>query len=817
MAERDLQIIIKAQDFATKEIKKLQWEVRRFWNESKKATRNMSSGLSEVKSLALQVASAIGAIEIGKGIINLTNQLEQNTVAFTTMLWSAEEAKILLEDLSTFAAQTPFELTGIRQTAKQLLAFWFESQELIPTLKALWDVASGLSVPIEQIAYAYGQVRTANQLYWTELRQFMNAWVPLLAELADMFWKTEVEVKKMVESGLVWFNDVEKAFARMSWEWWAFFNLMDKQASTLGGKWSNLMDTIALTWETIGTSISDGLKDIVDSTKNFIESNQEAIINFWSDTLTFMMDIWRSVLEIFKTLLSWVNEFLAIFTGNTASSLSDSIENWKKFFLSVSLWFQSILIIANTGVKSFVWFVKAMGTWIWQFVNSIIDNVRLAVKNSANLVISFINEIIEAINMVSRFIWWGNLIAPLKKFDTELDKIAASAGLNGQEIVEAFNFEGIEASNQRIMWNMINSIDAFNSEIKLTSDSWRELNTTLNTSWNTALQSFDKWSSGAKKAKEETEDYKKEVKQLEDQMKDLSHVTDIAVKFSSRLYEGFKKVLSLDQTQKFIDSIQEEAKDAFDSITRSIEKSGDKIQDYERNIANLRKEIRAINDEIGTIGQEGTQDIATRLVEAQKELSELQNKSTLEWDDMATIRALKEEIKLWKSLVTDADIQQAKEEAQKSEIQKIHERMQLAIEEKKQERKLLKEQLREKLDALKEEENSYNLLVQNKKDLDKEYFEFFMEKIKEQQRETKETIRLLERMNQLQWGWNFVNNSPQVFNTPASSASTQSNNTNINVNLWGVTVSNQADENRLVEKIKQSFVQDARMFNLWIS
>jgi len=39
------------------------------------------------------------------------------------MLGSATDAKNLLVDLSNFAKQTPFEIQGIRDTAKQLLAF----------------------------------------------------------------------------------------------------------------------------------------------------------------------------------------------------------------------------------------------------------------------------------------------------------------------------------------------------------------------------------------------------------------------------------------------------------------------------------------------------------------------------------------------------------------------------------------------------------------------------------------------------------------------------------------------------------------------
>jgi len=70
----------------------------------------------------------------------------------------------------------------------------------------------------------------------------VNAGVPLLAQLAKQFNKTESEVKKMVENGLVSFKDVEKAVQGMT----QFSGLMEAQATTLSGRWAQLKDTFKL-------------------------------------------------------------------------------------------------------------------------------------------------------------------------------------------------------------------------------------------------------------------------------------------------------------------------------------------------------------------------------------------------------------------------------------------------------------------------------------------------------------------------------------------------------------------------------------------
>jgi hypothetical protein len=57
-----------------------------------------------------------------------------------------------------FASKTPFELPDVRANAKQLLAMGIATDDLIPTMKALGDVSAGLSVPMDRLALAYGQV-----------------------------------------------------------------------------------------------------------------------------------------------------------------------------------------------------------------------------------------------------------------------------------------------------------------------------------------------------------------------------------------------------------------------------------------------------------------------------------------------------------------------------------------------------------------------------------------------------------------------------------------------------------------------------------
>lgn len=72
-----------------------------------------------------------------KAVLVLGGNLEQSEIAFTTMLGSEEKALTMLKELTDFAKKTPFELVGIRDSAKQLLAMGITQEKMIPTLKAL--------------------------------------------------------------------------------------------------------------------------------------------------------------------------------------------------------------------------------------------------------------------------------------------------------------------------------------------------------------------------------------------------------------------------------------------------------------------------------------------------------------------------------------------------------------------------------------------------------------------------------------------------------------------------------------------------------
>jgi len=150
------------------------------------STDKLTNVMKISTSAILGVGTAMAAL--GVSSVKVAADFEQTKVAFTTMLGSAEEAQVFLAQLADFAKKTPFTLVGVEKAAKQLMAVGFEANDVIPTLKSVGDVASGLSLGeegLQRLILNLGQVRNQGKLTGRELRDFAVAGVPLLDQLAN--------------------------------------------------------------------------------------------------------------------------------------------------------------------------------------------------------------------------------------------------------------------------------------------------------------------------------------------------------------------------------------------------------------------------------------------------------------------------------------------------------------------------------------------------------------------------------------------------------------------------------------------------------
>lgn len=259
---------------------KFQASIRNMNNDINKFTNNVTHQGAEIENFAKRAAAAATAflsLQAAEGFIEkmvkIRGEFQQIEVAFTTMLKSKEASNRLMGQMVQLAATTPFTLSEVAKSGKQLLAYGFAADTITETLTKLGDIAAGVSAPIGDIAYLFGTLKTQGRAFTKDIREFSGRGIPIVAELAKVLKTSEANVNAMVEAGKVGFPEVEKAFNNLTSSGGMFFNLMKEQSKTLTGRLSNLEDAWDNMLNSLGKSnegiFASGIQAAADLVANY--------------------------------------------------------------------------------------------------------------------------------------------------------------------------------------------------------------------------------------------------------------------------------------------------------------------------------------------------------------------------------------------------------------------------------------------------------------------------------------------------------------------------------------------------------------------
>ena len=237
-------------------------------------------GIEELFNRMTRAAAAFGAgftvKELISNIVQVRGEFQQLEVAFKTMLGSEDKANALMQQLVKTAATTPFDLQGVENGAKQLLAYGENVENVNDDLIRLGNIAAGLSQPLGDIVYLYGTTMTQGRLYTADLNQFTGRGIPMIRELAKVFGVAEGEVKSLVEAGKVGFPEVQKVIQNLTNEGGIFYNLMQEQSKTITGQISNIEDAVSTMFNEIGKA-NEGIINEALSGVSYLVENYEKV------------------------------------------------------------------------------------------------------------------------------------------------------------------------------------------------------------------------------------------------------------------------------------------------------------------------------------------------------------------------------------------------------------------------------------------------------------------------------------------------------------------------------------------------------------
>lgn len=249
-------------------LKELQREENKYGNEIERVKAKMAA-LREEQGLIKKVGNSLADMlkkifafntikNFVKKLVQIRGEYEQQHRAMQVLLQDYNKANIIWNKTVQLAVRSPYTIQQLTSYTKQLAAYRIESDKLYDTTKRLADISVGLGVDMQRIILAYGQVRAANFLRGTELRQFTEAGIPMLDELAKYFSAVEhttvtaAQVFDRISKRQVLFTDVDAVIQKMTDAGGIFYNMQEAMANTLAGMSSNLKDKVYLMFNEIG-------------------------------------------------------------------------------------------------------------------------------------------------------------------------------------------------------------------------------------------------------------------------------------------------------------------------------------------------------------------------------------------------------------------------------------------------------------------------------------------------------------------------------------------------------------------------------------
>ena len=218
-----------------------------------------------------------GMNNLVSSIVSVRGQFQQLEIAFGTMLGSEEKATALMQQMVNTAAKTPFDLMGVAEGAKQLLAYGVSAEKVNDTLVRLGNIASGLSIPLNDIVYLYGTTMVQGRLYAQDVIQFTGRGIPLVKELAEKYHTTAEGINEMVSAGKIGFPDVEEVLNKMTNAGGQFYQLMEKQSSSLTGQIANLQDAWDSALNSLGEKSEGALSAGIQSATYLVEHMDDVV------------------------------------------------------------------------------------------------------------------------------------------------------------------------------------------------------------------------------------------------------------------------------------------------------------------------------------------------------------------------------------------------------------------------------------------------------------------------------------------------------------------------------------------------------------
>lgn len=266
MAKADANVSIGADGSAfTKTVKDIQKDTDTLANSITARLARIGGALNTVSMVGSAIGGAVSSLGgMAKAVIEPAAAAERLSLSFEVMLGSETEALNFMEKLQEYAAKTPFEMQGISEAAKTLLAMTsLSGGEAVGVIEQLGNIAAATGGNLNDLARIYA--KAFNMGVTNEVAEsFAIAGFDIRNILADIQGVSFEEVKQQISRAEIGFEGLAGALAVYTGEGGKLHGMTEKLSGTFEGLASTLGDNVTLSLQTVGASLLPYAKEAVE-------------------------------------------------------------------------------------------------------------------------------------------------------------------------------------------------------------------------------------------------------------------------------------------------------------------------------------------------------------------------------------------------------------------------------------------------------------------------------------------------------------------------------------------------------------------------
>lgn len=372
------------------------------------------------------LAKTIAGLAIVKKVADITTSivkmgiegnasLETSITSWTTLLGTQEQAKQMMDDITSYASSTPFSKVGVDEMAKQLTNAGFAGEDLFDQLTKFGNMGSAFGIQedsLKEMVRQYSQVQMAQVAYTEDLNILQDRGIPIYKGLAEVMGVTVAEVKKMAGEGKITadiYNEAINSIASNT------EGAMEAQSKTFSGLMSTLQDVTSNIVTKIVEPLFNKVNELLNIAMPILDSFNSKLNegqSFWTalketvdeflPSLNPVMEIMENLGEAITTGLGWImdnGEALigivislgtAMLVLNVANMIQGMVEAYKAWKIAtegmtIAQWLMNTALLANP-IGLVVGAIAGLIVWLVYLWNTN-DGFRDAVTSAWNKIL----------------------------------------------------------------------------------------------------------------------------------------------------------------------------------------------------------------------------------------------------------------------------------------------------------------------------------------------------------------------------------------------------------------------------------------------